>query len=317
MAAFKTSTTQDPCPTDEELATFLDGTLPKAERERITAHLADCESCYEIFAGAVHFQQDSASPDQDRTVVPFPSKKDREERPARKRWWIPAAAAAVLALGIGLAGFRELSDPTAMTKLVALQSKPVPAKDYYEPIRTRGGGDNTPSFGAVGPTFLTGVLLLDVALERQQGNVDPNSLGDLGTKLKDAVDLETAKTFATYADKLRSSDPAARREVAASLPRQVAEIDEDLHPSLHYNFGKWAETGRLAALTRNPGFFSWAHKLFLAKLLREPLFQEEGVREHLEAIQAIWGRGIQAGDYDTLAEHFTEIIRYYDRPSAE
>jgi Putative zinc-finger len=317
MAAFKTSTTQDPCPTDEELAAFLDGTLPKAERERVTAHLADCESCYEIFAGAVHFQQGSASPDQEGTVVPFPSKKDREERPVRKRWWIPAAAAAVLALGIGLAGFRELSDPTALAKLVALHSKPVPAKDYYEPIRMRGGGDRRPSPYAVGPTFLTGVLLLDVALDREQGNVDPDRLSALGAKLEDAAGPQTSQVFATYAKKLRSSDPAARKEVAASLPGAVEKLDEDLSSLLPYSVGKWAEAGRLAALAQTPDFFSWANKLFLAKLLKEPLSQEEGVREHLEAIRAIWGRGIQAGDYDTLANHFTEIIRYYDRPSAE
>jgi hypothetical protein len=41
-----------PCPTDEEIAAFLDGGLAAGERARITAHLAGCESCFEVFAGA-------------------------------------------------------------------------------------------------------------------------------------------------------------------------------------------------------------------------------------------------------------------------
>jgi hypothetical protein len=40
------------CPTEEEIAVFLDGMVAAGERRRILAHLARCESCYEVFAGA-------------------------------------------------------------------------------------------------------------------------------------------------------------------------------------------------------------------------------------------------------------------------
>jgi Putative zinc-finger len=47
------------CPDLEELAELLDGTLPAARRAAIVAHLASCEDCYEVFAGAALFQAES------------------------------------------------------------------------------------------------------------------------------------------------------------------------------------------------------------------------------------------------------------------
>jgi predicted anti-sigma-YlaC factor YlaD len=125
MSVTEIPTAQGHCPTDEELAAFLDGMLSESERARVVAHLADCESCYEIFAGVVHFQQDSASLEQEGTVVPFPSKKDGEG--ARSgRWWIPAAAAAVLAVGVGFAGYQAFVAPPeiAVKNLMALITTP-------------------------------------------------------------------------------------------------------------------------------------------------------------------------------------------------
>ena len=46
------------CPDSETLAAFLDGTLPAADRERIQRHLARCETCYEVFAGAAAFHDE-------------------------------------------------------------------------------------------------------------------------------------------------------------------------------------------------------------------------------------------------------------------
>jgi predicted anti-sigma-YlaC factor YlaD len=43
-----------PCLTSEEIAGFLDGVFATGDCARITAHLASCESCYELFAGAAH-----------------------------------------------------------------------------------------------------------------------------------------------------------------------------------------------------------------------------------------------------------------------
>ncbi|MDP9122041.1 MAG: zf-HC2 domain-containing protein [Acidobacteriota bacterium] len=46
------------CPSDEDLAAYLDGTLEPEARARVTEHLADCESCFQIFAGAARVRLD-------------------------------------------------------------------------------------------------------------------------------------------------------------------------------------------------------------------------------------------------------------------
>jgi len=101
MATSETPNTLATCPTDEDLAAYLDGMLAAPERARITAHLADCESCYEIFMGAAHFMQDSVSPGTEGQILPFPANPKDGGGVALRRWWIPAAAAAVLVLGVG------------------------------------------------------------------------------------------------------------------------------------------------------------------------------------------------------------------------
>jgi Putative zinc-finger len=42
----------DECPDLEDIAAFLDGTLPVAGRARLIRHLNRCERCYELYAGA-------------------------------------------------------------------------------------------------------------------------------------------------------------------------------------------------------------------------------------------------------------------------
>jgi len=113
MAAPETPIAPGPCPTDEEIAAFLDGTLTAKERAQVVAHLATCKSCYEIFAGAAEFALEAgetAAPPDPGTVIPFPGGR----RPAVSRprlWWLGAAAAAVVALGIGIPVYRSLSTP--------------------------------------------------------------------------------------------------------------------------------------------------------------------------------------------------------------
>ena len=72
VSSTDTRLTKDGCPPLEDLAAFLDGNLPEDGRARVTAHLADCERCYEVFAGAARFQEDSAPKGR---VFRFPFRK--------------------------------------------------------------------------------------------------------------------------------------------------------------------------------------------------------------------------------------------------
>jgi len=305
MGLPESPTAQGHCPTDEELAAFLDGMLPAKERARITAHLADCEDCYEIFAGAVQFQQAEAAEIKKGRLVPFPAKKESDAR-SWKPWGV--AAAAVLAVGLGFSEYK-LFFPADLS-IADLTSKPIPAQDFYRYARYRGDGGPQVSFADDAPRFMIGVLLTDIRLDRE---IDAERLAEVGRKLKKVSFADTqAQAVLALADKLKSGDPRTKEEVARSLPAQEASIEEILD-SPSYKLGTWSEAGRLAAVTGTPGFFSrGSNERFLAKLLKDPISREEGVAEPLTAIKAITERGVSEADFDPLAKHFTEIIRHYD-----
>jgi tetratricopeptide (TPR) repeat protein len=48
------------CASAEDLAALLDGRLPPHERQRIEAHIAECETCYDWFAEIATLQDDAA-----------------------------------------------------------------------------------------------------------------------------------------------------------------------------------------------------------------------------------------------------------------
>ncbi|HEX5716031.1 MAG TPA: zf-HC2 domain-containing protein, partial [Thermoanaerobaculia bacterium] len=89
------------CPPLEDIAAFLDGKLSEGERARVVAHLADCESCYAVFAGAARYQleeEDEATQEHEEAaaaVVPF------RRRPPLP-WVAAAALAAFLLIGLAL-----------------------------------------------------------------------------------------------------------------------------------------------------------------------------------------------------------------------
>src|SRR5260370_30538745 len=89
------------CPDLEDIAALLDGKLTARERARLTEHLAGCESCYEIFAGAAHILDDSREELQP-AATPHPFERPRQARALRPRaWWAAAAPAAALAATLG------------------------------------------------------------------------------------------------------------------------------------------------------------------------------------------------------------------------
>src|SRR5262245_31221058 len=96
----------------EDLAAYIEGKLSSAERAAITAHLADCDECFQVFAEAVRVGQEEEDvaaadvPGGDPPPRPFEWRRAaRSGRPAR---WLPAAIAAVLVLGVGAAVYRSL-----------------------------------------------------------------------------------------------------------------------------------------------------------------------------------------------------------------
>src|SRR5262249_29566997 len=92
------------CPSDADLAALLDGALDAEGRARVLAHLADCEDCREVVAGAAAVRAAVAHEETPgsraaapgATIVPFARRNPAAPRP---RVALGIAAAALLAVG--------------------------------------------------------------------------------------------------------------------------------------------------------------------------------------------------------------------------
>jgi hypothetical protein len=330
----------DACPPLEDIAAFLDSTLSPEECARITEHLARCESCYEIFAGAVHFQEEeeeeasSAGNIGGRDVIQFPLAEERNQEkqvrveparpPRRALRWLPLAASVVLAVGLGWAGWRLFAPPkiTVASVVEPVEGK-VKISDLYQPDVPRGGGVGSAEVSPTRPSFMTGVFLADLrpSLRAQKVKTTQDLLDDVRRELSQIpfADARLVKGYEEDAGRV-TDDNALRRLVPEILSREE-KVQEffSMREDPNFSFGLWAEAGRLAAVTQTREFFERRdNRRFLShlqKVLPEELPEElqQLVLEDLEAIERIWDQGeLSQEDYRALASHFQSIIKRID-----
>ena len=79
----------EPCPSAETLAAYGDGKLTPAERREVEKHIAACEDCFELFAGAAAYRLEEAA---EGAVIAHLA----TGRPRLRRWYAAAAAAAIV-----------------------------------------------------------------------------------------------------------------------------------------------------------------------------------------------------------------------------
>lgn len=299
----------DACPPLEDIAAFIDGMLSPAERERMTAHLARCESCYEVFAGAVEFQEESSAEDTARRgVLPFPLVEPASPDPTpaaaplarRKARWFPLAASVVLTAGMGYFAWQALRPPEITVDSVAAAFKRQPEVARFEGSNTRGGEEPGLMFDR--SEFMAGVYLLDLRL--------------LGT-------TEAAKDLLRDLEVELSQIPGWQDpgidDGQPDLQGLEGEVEDFLEGFISYSFGLWAEGGRLAAAERSDEFFERRNnRRFLTQLQKEealpvPAELEQLIHEELNKIEALWDKGdLSEQDYRSLATHFQSIINAID-----
>lgn len=324
----------DTCPPLEDIAAFLDDMLSPEERERITAHLASCEKCYEIFSGAVHFQEDEGAASEtdggdvvpfpfvgetDRMGVPGPAATVKEKVRPRASRWLALAASLLLVPALGYLAWRELMAPPRI--VLADVAEPLEleasASDLYEGVDFRG---QDPS---ARPVFMTGVYLLDLrqSLRAQDVERTRDLLQDLSRSLEEIpflpAHLESlAKSYREEFPGMKVSSDLAR--FAPRHPANEAEIQKELSDEDAFQFGLWAEAGHLSARRQSPAFFEDRNnRRFLDHLLKQtPWVGDDFLDEvptDLQAIQEIWDSDkLTEAEYTKLATLFESIIRAYD-----
>jgi hypothetical protein len=335
-----------PCPSDEDIAAFVDGLLVGADRERLIAHLADCKACYQVFSGVVRFEEEAAGAGQGGQILPFPIGKRQEQgtgegtRPSRSSpaWW-QLAAAAVLLIGLGYAGYRTIFGPPPMTVAgltAALLSRPEAAQNLYSLARHRGASASRPAnrFAVECPSFMTGVLLVDLRLatHAKDPQATAEALSDIGAEVgKTADGNEIAARYQQDASAAKTSTAFVDR-LGGELPRREAELDGSKLDDKALAFGKWAEACRLAAITKSPETFaSQANRRFLSRVLASTEEQLSARRKRpgsggldleaerksvvlatLRRIQGEWGSGDPPPHYADLAQSFADLIDHFD-----
>lgn len=286
VSSTDTGLTKDGCPPLEDLAAFLDGKLPEDGRARVTAHLADCERCYEVFAGAARFQEDSVPRGG---VLPFPfgrakaAFKDKAPSP----WKATAlAASALLVVGLGaFFGYQAfMAQPEmAVADLIEPLQDQEAARNLYRYDVFRGPGDKGGVYSDR-PSFMVGVFLVDLRLALEVGDVESsaNLLQAISNELKEVllIEEEEADRYSDLYLQLKDGAKSAEvlRQLQAEAPTMEAKLSADdsgLSPEF-LAFGKWTEAARLAAVTGTPDFFEkWANRRFLARVIEEKKAQEK------------------------------------------
>jgi hypothetical protein len=309
-------------PSDEELAAYIDGTLGKAESQRITEHLASCEDCYAVYIGAVRFQLDSEPAPGAENVVPFP-----ERRPKPTVWWSSVAALLVAGLGISIYSYLLAPPPALVTaEMTAPLQEKANLKSFWLGETMRGEESEEEKL-LNEAAFQVGVQIvnLQVSLGADEGMAAQDAIARILQTLKTQFlvnELQEGYTAITVAIEEHKAPRDLLPEAArlAKLSRENLEPDAD--PSF-LDLGQWTEAGRLAAVSREPSFFRRKDTLaFLRRLLwrqRLGLSKEELDKSALEELRVIQRvlkrRDLQAADYSELKRGLGQILQtYYPAP---
>jgi len=295
----------------EELAAFLDGKLPEADRARVEEHLAECRDCHEIFVGAVRFQEDSR---EDDVVVPF---FPRQNPDARR--WLPLAAAALLPVAAGVSLYMYMIPPDmAVGKLAAAyrgDSRTV-ADSLWTGTRYRGepgqdGDDERDSFQLGVQATNLQVSLKAEDRETASGVILPSIRALLERDSFFAADADL-KGYQQLRDEVDARRPTP--QLLAQATERDAQVRENVAPApLYFDLGKWAAAAWTAAATKNADFFDRRdNRRFPSWFLRKEgeSIQNPEVVTALQKLQQILKD--DPVDYDALQQNLKTILNAYD-----
>ncbi len=305
----------DSCPSDEELAAYIDGVLPRREADRVAEHLVSCERCYEIYSETLQFQLDS-DPAPKGNVVPFPS-REKIGRVAI-RYALPIAA--LLLVGIGTWAYFLASPPmlTPSTVTASLQDKPGLLGNLWVGPTTRGPGDHE-DIPFDEASFRMGVQLVNLQLSLEARDVE-KAQGDILPRIHQVLETQgTASqledSFTALSADLKSKDPQEVLKQSA----QVAQESRSQFDETYLDLGQWVEAGHLAALAQQPSFFQrsdtraflrhllWNDKLGLHDVKLDPI-----TRASLDRISEVVSKdNLRPSDYAELKTQLEKILGVY------
>ncbi len=319
----------DPCPSAEDLAAYIDGTLGAKESARITEHLASCEECYAVYMESLQFQLESQSAAPDGVVegelLRFrgPEKTTTRWRAASSvvvRW---GSLAALLLVGISTPTYFQFLAPPPGLRTARMPPLLPTLPNGAEPMwlgPTYRGGESSEEVKFDEASFRMGVQLVNLRVTlqaskvREAQDVIARILGLLKAQ-SFSDNLQKGYTAITVA--LESGKPPSG--LLAEAARLGEVYRKDFEPGTSFDFGQWVEACRLAAQGGDPFFLQQADtRAFLRRFLwREKLGigdtkLDSTTRKNLEQISEIVSKdNLRASDYGNLTKNLEEILNKY------
>jgi hypothetical protein len=291
----------------EELAALIDGQCANADAVRIRAHLASCEECYEVFSETLHLQEDLRE-EEGGVVVALESR--------RKTWplWAAGSLAAVVVLGVGIGPWMQragspVSDVADVAQLTA-QLTPTLAgqaagldleKSSWNEVKRGGGDGKTTPPEELAVQAGVAALNLQLALASNDSAAADNAAaqmcsvlgisrednqpkGKLVSSQLNFADPAVVDFYANLRGKLQNGVPKSLAGEAAKQAKALGTVLEENY----FDLGKWAETGRFAAIARKPAFFARKTAGYLlGKLEKEAEKDKDAAEIPAEVVQAL------------------------------
>jgi Putative zinc-finger len=297
---------------------LLDGKLTARERDRLTEHLAGCESCYEIFAGAAHILEDSRE-EQSQAATPRPFEWPWQVRDLRQRaWWAAAALAAVLAATVGLVVYLwSARNAGPSTEQLASLVGPIASGKIAWGRTMRGGSGSEEPPELLPPeheAFQLGVRFLDVRLALASG--DQNNAAEAVRRLLQLLDrmyLTPPETRAAYAkiQKELPQRPPSPALLAAAATAEKKVMEDLLEEPRLVELGRWTEACRLAGENGRGDLFWEPATLRVLDEAMQPGSKDEGTLDPkaLGIVRDI-RKGIAGGRIDpaALGKRCTDLL---------
>lgn len=269
------------CPTQEDIAAFLDDKLNDSEKDVIMGHLSACTDCHEVFVAAINIQEELAS--------------TKSNLPPRKILFkiisYSSAAAAAILITFFIARGVSMSKLSFVEHRVASLAKEIdkdslPSLFIREPSAVYGFAA---SYSVNSEAFNIGVCLTKLEITMMQEDKEDAILliDETIRLLKDIKGADKSIESCTSIKK-EIEDGISMRKLASQIEKTVSGFKDPLH--VYVRFGQWCEGGRIAAFHKTEKFFDPADvNAFIKKLEKKNM--PKGVSLSLQEIKKIIGEG--------------------------
>ena len=335
FAPQNTTTIAEDCPSVEDLAAYIDGTLDAKERARITEHLASCGECYSVYMESLQFELDSRPAEPvgvvEGELLPFRSKAEIRETKildvssAAVRW-LSIAALLLVGIGGGAFYFQFLAPPPQ--QVAAQVTPPLPVLPdrreamWLGPTFRGEPGDEEVKLNEA--AFRMGVQVVNLRATLKAGDVQRAEdviARILGLLKPQPFSDELSKSYQAITVALANGKPPG--DLLAEAARLEKAYRQDFEPGTAFDLGEWVEAGRFAAQLHNPAFFRQANtRDFLLRLRwRDRLHRllrasdaklDPTSRESLRQVAQVASKDdLRPSDYDLLKAQFDAILNTY------